>query len=289
MCFSKKNIHFKGVVNAGVIYCQQLSIVGTIAFCASCQKTIGYVDKYDFVHFHNVRLRRFDAAGAEIIGARRELFPVVTNHNVVTAQKRAFESPLDGEPPRKKTRLEEDVLLMCVELTDGESAVVYEVDENNFRTSTPNRLISPSNNPQDEFFNYLRLQEDKIEAIEENSFLKPIVVLERLERSDPIIISDHCSMYDSYNEVNTFDAGDVVTVFDSSIEYYANGSDYSDWSEDVFPLDDLETPDSHRPCEMMGMISILSSDSFELADIREHENFRAASNVPIYGKFAYVP
>lgn len=267
-------------MNVGLIYCRKVASVGTIAYCETCLSTLGYVDKLNFAHLHNVRMHHYGADGVRITSARRELFPAVSNGDVMMHQTESSSSD-EYEPKRKRTRIEEEVLLICVQLNGDESSIVFDIDEiddENVRTSTPNQFPFSHEETQSDFFNYLELRENYIDPSHDISAHRPRFVLERAEST--ITISDSSESYGSVHEVATIEADEIISIWDSSTDSITVLSDYSDWSEDIFPIDDIEAPELHEP---MCLLPILSTDSFDLENFRDHDNFRAETTVPIHG------
>lgn len=263
------------------MYCELLYFHGAVALCSTCNAAIGYMDKYGFIRLHNVRLQRFDLSGTELIGARRELFPV--NGTASENRKRSM-SAIGAESglPLKKIR-PENPMIMCVKISGDSSAITYNIDDDDdsddsvpelvsvfgnvvaFDASTPNHSMSPIAEGQSSFLSSLGLVQNANDTMR-----MPLNYHCQLAQAldSPITLSDGSELYDSLNEVDTII---VVDSFHSS-----DHDQYSNWSEEEYTFDD-------------GALTIYNpsifeaTTSFAMMEMNEHPNFRTPVYMPVFG------
>lgn len=250
------------VVSAWLINCRRVFVVASTVYCERCCVSLGIVDKYGIAHLNNVRQQHYDSNGLRITSARRELFPALPVANESSNQRDCdsdSSEDRDHLPKSKRTRLEDEVMLVCVQLSENGSSVVYNAESggcnDNARSNAPTNTLSRMES-RAEFLNQIGL----------NLLTRPYVML---DRSVSTISASKCSCdYDSLNENETIEIFDSFSCSDDS-------STLSDWSEDVFPLTDYETPVVCETRESMCTLSISSTDSYTADNMQSHPNFQA--------------
>lgn len=273
-------------MNAAVVDCKHIEIIGSIVYCVHCRRILGYLDEIGDVHLRNVRLVEFSLIGMNTVGNLQALF-MKMRENVGKRKYPVDKFDLLDEPQFKKPKLTPVIIMRVQQLVDDDY-ISRERDN----------------------FDYFPLSDSSFESSSDTT----VEDWEYFPQRSPYVNNTPGTVYESVYGV-TPEGSPINDAINDAYPYLSlriiHADDRSDASSDIDWSDDEPIHDfnlygsparASTPCAYSDMIPISSSYSresqnFETITIsssptsftfENHPNFRVINNVPVLGEYIYV-